>query len=134
MKLSGGGYLKGYHAKADRTCGKERLADIGQPTKEAYFLTDDCKKYLDDYLSYCKNVGLENVLFVQPPHETEAITKTGIEQMESIINQYGYDFVDLSTDYSRKARTVSAAAYGADTTIYAAGTYWEMQDYRARKQ
>lgn len=101
MKLSGGGYLKGYHAKADRTCGKERLADIGQPTKEAYFLTDDCKKYLDDYLSYCKNVGLENVLFVQPPHETEAITKTGIEQMESIINQYGYDFVDLSTDYEQ---------------------------------
>lgn len=35
---------------------------------------------------------------------------------------------------SRKARTVSAAAYGADTTIYAAGTYWEMQDYKARKQ
>ena len=29
---------------------------------------------------------------------------------------------------------VSAAAYGADTTIYAAGTYWEMQDYKARKQ
>ena len=35
---------------------------------------------------------------------------------------------------SRKARTVSAAACGADTTIYAAGTYWEMQDYKARKQ
>ena len=35
---------------------------------------------------------------------------------------------------SRKARTVSAATYGADTTIYAAGTYWEMQDYKARKQ
>ena len=40
----------------------------------------------------------------------------------------------LNTGYSRKARTVSAAAYGADTTIYAAGTYWEMQDYKARKQ
>ena len=34
----------------------------------------------------------------------------------------------------KKARTVSAAAYGADTTVYAAGTYWEMQDYKARKQ
>lgn len=29
---------------------------------------------------------------------------------------------------------LSAAACGADTTIYAAGTYWEMQDYKARKQ
>lgn len=40
----------------------------------------------------------------------------------------------LNTGYSRKAKTVSAAACGADTTIYAAGTYWEMQDYKARKQ
>lgn len=32
----------------------------------------------------------------------------------------------LNTGYSRKTRTVSAAACGADTTIYAAGTYWEM--------
>lgn len=39
-----------------------------------------------------------------------------------------------NTGYSRKARTVSAAACGADITIYAAGTYWEMWDYKARKQ
>ena len=45
-----------------------------------------------------------------------------------------HDRKKLNTGYSRKARTVSAAAYGADTTIYAAGTYWEMQDYKARKQ
>ena len=45
-----------------------------------------------------------------------------------------HDRKNLNTGYSRKARTVSAAACGADTTIYAAGTYWEMQDYKARKQ
>lgn len=45
-----------------------------------------------------------------------------------------HDRKKLNTGYSRKARTVSAAACGADTTIYAAGTYWEMQDYKARKQ
>ena len=37
-----------------------------------------------------------------------------------------HDKKKLNTGYSRKARTVSAAACGADTTIYAAGTYWEM--------
>lgn len=52
---------------------------------------------------------------------------TAAERAENIIEK-------LNTGYSRKARTVSAAAYGADTTIYAAGTYWEMQDYKARKQ
>ena len=45
-----------------------------------------------------------------------------------------HDRKKLNTGYSRKARTVSAAACGADITIYAAGTYWEMQDYKARKQ
>ena len=45
-----------------------------------------------------------------------------------------HDRKKLNTGYSRKTRTVSAAACGADTTIYAAGTYWEMQDYKARKQ
>lgn len=52
---------------------------------------------------------------------------TAAERTENMIEK-------LNTGYSRKARTVSAAAYGADTTIYAAGTYWEMQDYKARKQ
>ena len=33
-----------------------------------------------------------------------------------------------------RPRTVSAAACGADITIYAAGMYWEMWDYKARKQ
>jgi phosphate/sulfate permease len=45
-----------------------------------------------------------------------------------------HDRKKLNTGYSRKARTVSAAACGADITIYAAGTYWEMWDYKARKQ
>lgn len=45
-----------------------------------------------------------------------------------------HDRKKLNTGYSGKARTVSAAACGADTTIYAAGTYWEMRDYKARKQ
>lgn len=45
-----------------------------------------------------------------------------------------HDRKKLNTGYSRKARTVRAAACGADITIYAAGTYWEMRDYKARKQ
>ena len=53
---------------------------------------------------------------------------TAAERTENMIEK------KLNTGYSRKERTVSAAAYGADTTIYAAGTYWEMQDYKARKQ
>lgn len=52
---------------------------------------------------------------------------TAAERTENMIEKIKYG-------YSRKARTVSTAACGADITIYAAGTYWEMWDYKARKQ
>ena len=32
-------------------------------------------------------------------HETQAADKSGLEQIESITKAYGYDFLDLSTDY-----------------------------------
>ena len=34
----------------------------------------------------------------------------------------------------QKGKDCKHAACGADIMIYAAGTYWEMQDYKARKQ
>lgn len=71
MRLSGGGYLKGFYSKTGITGGRDNLANIGQPTKEAYVLTD----------------------------ETQAADKSGLEQIESITKEYGYDFLDLSTDY-----------------------------------
>lgn len=99
MTISGGGYLKGYYAKADRTGGKDNLQNIGQPTQEAYFLTDECKAYLEEFLAYCKNAGVEHLLMLQPVHETDAVDKSGLEQIKQITEDYGYDFLDLSTGY-----------------------------------
>ena len=99
MRLSGGGYLKGFYSKTGITGGRDNLANIGQPTKEAYMLTDECRAYLKELLSYCNKLGIEHVLLLQPPHETQAADKSGLEQIESITKEYGYDFLDLSTDY-----------------------------------
>ena len=99
MRLSGGGYLKGFYSKTGITGGRDNLANIGQPTKEAYVLTDECRAYLKELLSYCNKLGIEHVLLLQPPHETQAADKSGLEQIESITKEYGYDFLDLSTDY-----------------------------------
>lgn len=99
MRLSGGGYLKGFYSKTGITGGRDNLANIGQPTKEAYVLTDECRAYLKELLSYCNKLGIEHVLLLQPPHETQAADKSGLEQIESITKAYGYDFLDLSTDY-----------------------------------
>lgn len=98
MTLSGGGYLKGYYAKADRTGGRDNLANIGQPTEESYVLTDSCRTYLEEFLAYCKNAGVQHLLMLQPPHETEAADKSGLDQIKQITESYGYDFLDLSTD------------------------------------
>lgn len=62
-------------------------------------LTDECRAYLKELLSYCNKLGIEHVLLLQPPHETQAADKSGLEQIESITREYGYDFLDLSTDY-----------------------------------
>lgn len=99
MRLSGGGYLKGFFSKTGITGGRDNLANIGQPTKEAYVLTDECRAYLKELLAYCNKLGIEHVLLLQPPHETQAADKSGLEQIESITREYGYDFLDLSTDY-----------------------------------
>lgn len=99
MRLSGGGYLKGFYSKTGITGGRDNLANIGQPTKEAYVLTDECRAYLKELLSYCNKLGIEHVMLLQPPHETQAADKSGLEQIESITKEYGYDFLDLSTDY-----------------------------------
>lgn len=62
-------------------------------------LTDECRAYLKELLSYCNKLGIKHVLLLQPPHETQAADKSGLEQIESITREYGYDFLDLSTDY-----------------------------------
>ncbi len=62
-------------------------------------MTDECRAYLKELLSYCNKLGIEHVLLLQPPHETQAADKSGLEQIESITKAYGYDFLDLSTDY-----------------------------------
>lgn len=82
MRLSGGGYLKGFYSKTGITGGRDNLANIGQPTKEAYMLTDECRAYLKELLSYCNKLGIEHVLLLQPPHETQAADKSGLEQIE----------------------------------------------------
>lgn len=64
-------------------------------------LTDEVylRKWIDNMPMSQNKLDTEHVLLLQPPHETQAADKSGLEQIESITKEYGYDFLDLSTDY-----------------------------------
>ena len=52
---------------------------------------------------------------------------TAAERTENMIEKIKYWLFQKGKDCKR-------CSCGADITIYAAGTYWEMWDYKARKQ
>lgn len=99
--LTGGGYLKGYYTKSSVTGGRENLAKLGYPTQEKLYMTDDCRKYLKEFLQYCKDSGVENMLMVAPPHQALAVSKNGLDEVKTTVEEYGYDFLDLHNDYAR---------------------------------
>ena len=102
--FTGGGYLKGYYTKSSVTGGRENLAELGYPTQEKLYMTDDCRKYLKEFLQYCKDSGVENMLMVAPPHQALAVSKNGLDEVKAAVEEYGYDFLDLHNDYAGRNR------------------------------
>ena len=50
---------------------------------------------LDEMIAYCKDKGLENVLFIRAPHKRGAVDKS-IMQIQEVVEASGYKFVDFS--------------------------------------
>ena len=71
-----------FYSKTGITGGRDNLANIGQPTKEAYVLTDECRAYLKELLSYCNKLGIEHVLLLQPPHETQELISRALSRLK----------------------------------------------------
>lgn len=53
----------------------------------------DC---LEDTLKYCKECGLENVMFFRAPHK-DKMDPASCEEIKELVESYGYDFVDFET-------------------------------------
>lgn len=63
-------------------------------------LTEISKEYLDQLLQYCKDRGMENVLFYRAPHGYQAASEELLQAIQKEVEDYGYDFLNCTGDLS----------------------------------
>lgn len=78
----------------------EGPGDPGRPDDpEAHVLSQEAEKYLIDFLEYCKQEELDNIVFVNFPRYLENVERheltSLVKQVEGIVDQYGYPLLNL---------------------------------------
>ena len=85
-------------------------------------LEPHCERYLISFLEFCREEGLENILFVRFPHiiadDWNYHRFRRCNQAEQIIREYGYDFVNLERESDRIGLDFSRDFYNADHLNY----------------
>lgn len=93
-------YLKG---ALTRTVAYSGAGDPGEEFDPAtYTLTDHSKAYLIEFLDYCKNNNLDNIVFTNFPRNLTDDTNHSLlfllEQAEQIVQPYGYSVWNLQDE------------------------------------
>lgn len=85
-------------------------------------LEENSQKYLLSFLEFCKEEGLDNVLFVRFPHiiadEWNYNRFRRCNQAEQIIREYGYDFINLERNHQQIGLDFSQDFYNPDHLNY----------------
>lgn len=85
-------------------------------------LEANSEEYLRSFLQFCKEEGLENVLFVRFPHiiadDWNYRRFRRCNQAEQIIREYGYDFVNLERDHAEVGLDFTKDFYNEDHLNY----------------
>lgn len=85
---------------ATTTVVYEGPGDTGRPDDPAaHVLSQDAETCLIDFLEYCKQEKLDNVVFVNFPRYLENVERHDltslVKQVEGLVNQYDYQFLNL---------------------------------------
>lgn len=84
-------------------------------------LGSNSEKCLRDLLQYCNDVGLKNVLFYRNPHCFNNSNPECYQNIASIVNEYGYDFVSFENSFAEMGLIPSEDFYNDDhVNIYGA--------------
>lgn len=100
MQLRGYSLLKG--AYTNTGCKPfDQVRDISGDTSVAE-LNQTAEYYLRDFLEYCKNMEIDNIVFVRFPHRITTDKSYKIFQkcnrVGQIVREYGYDYLDFEMD------------------------------------
>jgi len=106
--IKGRNLLESYHWKTERAAGPALLKGITTctlvaPLDEAVLeagSTDAGKtviaeRYLIDFLEYCKEAEISNLVFVRLPHRNRASHAVAVSQVEQVLADYGYPLLNL---------------------------------------
>ncbi len=108
MDLNGYSYTKGFGTYTK--CSD----DIEKNKEKKVKYTNLAQDYLTDLLQYCKDSGLENVLFVRFPHGRKIENPEVMDQLQNLITAYGYDFVNLNDNYEELGIDPKTDFYNAE--------------------
>lgn len=104
MQQRGYSLLKGNNVKSNTLKPKTKLIENLENDNSTKELEKKSEAYLRDFLQYCKDENIDNILFVRFPHYVDKKMydrfKRGNRAGE-IINEYGYDFLNLEKDYKK---------------------------------
>lgn len=85
-------------------------------------LESNSQEFLLSFLEFCREEGLENVLFVRFPHiiadEWNYRRFQRCNQAEQIIQEFGYDFINLERDHAQIGLDFSKDFYNEDHLNY----------------
>lgn len=93
------------------------MRDVTQDLSRAP-MEPESEKYLRSFLEYCRDSGIDNVLFVRFPHIIADDWNYGRYQRgneaEQIILEYGYPFVNMEREYQQIGLDFAADFYNID--------------------
>lgn len=92
MDLNGYSYTKGFGTYT-KSCDNVRSSK----EKKIQF-TEKSQAYLSELLQYCRDSGVEHVLFVRFPHGRKIKNPEVLDQVADMVTSYGYDFLNLNDD------------------------------------
>ena len=61
--------------------------------------TEKAKEYMTGLLDYCRDKGIQNVLFIRAPHCLKNGNAEASAEIKKLIESYGYRFVDFENAY-----------------------------------
>lgn len=101
MNFTGYSLLKGISTKAEKSPGDKAYSLQGDTSSAP--LMEESEKKLRDFLDFCKEENLDNVLFVRFPHRVTTDERYKRFQrgnrVGEIISEYGYDYLNFENSY-----------------------------------
>lgn len=93
MLTNGGSRMKAFYTVA------KRISPGTAPEYKAQSLSADNEQLLRAFCAFCREQGLENVLFLRMPHRTELADAAVLDRVGAVVGECGYTFANFDKSF-----------------------------------